>query len=50
MNPEIARNQNHDDHYANDSKYVHFLDFHFMTTVRGTPAVMHSAAISIKPS
>ena len=23
MHPEIARNQNYDDHYANDSKYVH---------------------------
>jgi hypothetical protein len=24
MDPEIARNQNHDDHYANDSENVHF--------------------------
>jgi hypothetical protein len=23
MDPEIARNQNHDDHYANDSEDVH---------------------------
>ena len=23
MRPEIARNQNYDDHYANDSKYIH---------------------------
>jgi hypothetical protein len=23
MHPEIARNQNYDNHYANDSKYVH---------------------------
>ena len=23
MDPEIARNQNHDDHYANDSENVH---------------------------
>jgi hypothetical protein len=24
MDPEIARNQNYDDHYTNDGKYVHF--------------------------
>jgi hypothetical protein len=23
MDPEITRNQNYDDHYANDGKYVH---------------------------
>jgi hypothetical protein len=25
MHPEIARNQNYDDHYADDSKDVHYV-------------------------
>ena len=48
MDPEIARNQNYDDHYANDSEDVHsaLLPFHDDSARRArTPYV--SAAIKL---
>jgi hypothetical protein len=35
MDPEIARNQNYDDHYANDSKDVHSALSRSMMIARG---------------
>jgi hypothetical protein len=34
MDPEIARNQNYDDHYANDGKDVHFVPLQTMMMAR----------------
>jgi hypothetical protein len=51
MDPEIARNQNYDDHHANYSEDVHspLLPFHDDSTRRArTPSV--SAAIKLKAS
>ena len=48
MDPEIARNQNYDDHYANDSENVHsaLLPFHDDSARRArTPSV--SASITL---
>jgi hypothetical protein len=48
MDPEIARNQNYDDHYANDSEDVHsaLLPFHDDSARRArTPSV--SASITL---
>jgi hypothetical protein len=35
MDPEIARNQNYDDHYANDSEDVHSALLPFLMIARG---------------
>jgi hypothetical protein len=38
MDPEIARNQNYDDHHANDSKDVHSVPLHSIKMERGVLA------------
>jgi hypothetical protein len=38
MDPEIAGNQNYDDHYANDSEDVHLLYSRSMMIARGVLA------------
>jgi hypothetical protein len=43
MDPEIARNQHYDDHYANDGKDVHSVPLHSMVTARGVLARRVSA-------
>src|SRR6478672_667081 len=51
MDPEIARNQNHDHHDANDSKDVHSVVLHSMTNARAVclyavyPPLAHSVAV-----
>jgi hypothetical protein len=47
MDPEIARNQNYDAHYANDSKDVLLLCSHSMMMARGVLARHVSAAIEL---
>lgn len=48
MDPEIARNQNYDDHYANDSEDVHsvLLPFHD-DSVRRARSLYVSVAIKL---
>ena len=48
MDPEIARNQNYDDHYANDSEDVHsaLLPFHDDSAPRARSSYV-SAAIKL---
>jgi len=48
MDPEIARNQNYDDHYANDSEDVHsaLLPFHDDSARRARSAYV-SVAIKL---
>jgi len=47
MDPEIARNQNYDDHYADDSKDIHpaLLPLHDMTLARLYSATIKSIAL-----
>ena len=51
MDPEIARNQNYDDHYANDSEDVHsaLLPFHD-DSARRARTLSVSAAIELTAS
>src|SRR5579864_265912 len=42
MNPEIARNQNYDDHHANNSENVHSPLLPFMVIARSGLAQRHS--------
>ena len=44
VDPEIARNQNYDDHYANDSEDVHSVYSRFMMIARGVLAQLASTS------
>jgi hypothetical protein len=47
MDPEIASNQDYDDHYTNDGKDVHFFNSHLMVAMRGVLAARNPAAIGV---
>jgi hypothetical protein len=51
MDPEIARNQNYDDHYANDSEDVHcaLLPFHDDSARRARSSYVYVAIKLIAP-
>jgi hypothetical protein len=51
MDPEIARNQNYDDHYANDSEDVHsaLLPFHDDSARRARSASKYKSFLSPPP-
>src|ERR1700730_5612869 len=51
MDPEIARNQNYDDHYANDSEDVHsvLLPFHDDTARRARSTSKYKSFLSPPP-
>ena len=47
MDPEVASNQDYDDHYTNDGKDVHFFNSHLMVAMRGVLAARNPAAIGV---